>query len=260
MGDRFIYAGNYANQSNGNSTRGEINDTMRIDSIDIFQDTIHPHTVLYYSNSSIYAQGYYFANRDTTQSTFPFAVGSSEGSMLMSGDFIIDYSHAQPRIDSFQSDTMEVITGSQSFTDSIGSELITSQTYYSTYSPRLRWFTSESYQSYNSTNGDNSHWNINLIAAITPSSAVKNETAEATSVLLVPDDGFFHTLVEIPMSNEVKFSILDLLGRPIHSWQMSVNAGSQQISLNVTDVSSGVYFLQISAPGLEEMRKVVIVH
>ncbi len=30
--------------------------------------------------------------------------------------------------------------------------------------------------------------------------------------------------------------------------------------LNVADVPSGVYFLRISALGVEEMRKVVIVH
>jgi len=260
VGDVFVYAGNYAYQSNGNSEKGESTDTIRIDSVDIFIDSLHPHTVLYYTNRSIYAQGYYFANRDTAQSTFPFAVGSSEGSMLMSGNFVIDYSHAQPSIDSFQSDTLDVMTSSQSLADSIGPELISSQTYSATYSPRLRWFTSESYQSYNSTNGDNSDWNINLVAVITPSSGVKHETASASSVLFVSDEGILHALIEIPMTNETKFSLLDPLGRPIRTWQMPVDAGERQITLNVADVPSGVYFLRISTPGVEEMRKVVIVH
>ena len=53
---------------------------------------------------------------------------------------------------------------------------------------------------------------------------------------------------------------LDPIGRTVRSLQLPVDAGSQQISLNVADVPSGVYFLRISAPGVEEMRKVVIVH
>jgi len=54
--------------------------------------------------------------------------------------------------------------------------------------------------------------------------------------------------------------LLDPLGRPIRTWQMPVEAGEQQITLNVADVPSGVYFLRVSGGGVDEVKRVAIVH
>ncbi|MDP4198014.1 MAG: hypothetical protein Q8922_01135 [Bacteroidota bacterium] len=36
--------------------------------------------------------------------------------------------------------------------------------------------------------------------------------------------------------------------------------GPRQITLNVADVPSGMYFLRLSAPGIEQVQKVCIAH
>ncbi len=54
--------------------------------------------------------------------------------------------------------------------------------------------------------------------------------------------------------------LLDPLARPIRAWSLDVAAGESQVHLNVADVPSGVYFLRVSAAGMEEVRKVVIAH
>ena len=61
-------------------------------------------------------------------------------------------------------------------------------------------------------------------------------------------------------ARSILVGLIDPLGRPIHSWPLEVSAGETQVHLNVADVPSGVYFLRVSAAGMEEVRKVVIVH
>ncbi len=134
------------------------------------------------------------------------------------------------------------------------------------YSPDLRWFL---YSDGNSTSGDPgplgnytvTTWEYYLDSVTTagvssPVASIGNEfirTAEENNNLLLID-------VVSGKSFHPNFQLLDLLGRPIRSWQLPVDAGERQITLNVADVPSGVYFLRVSAPGVEEIRKVVIVH
>ena len=257
VGDVFIYWDHYSFQTNsGSGSKGisSTTDTVTINGVDIFIDSLHQHTV------TTSGRNFYFGARYSNGSNYPFAVGSSEGSVLRSADFVIDFSQASPTIGNFILDTMEVIDGSQSLADSMGAELLFSQSYSETYSTRLRWFAAESYASNDATDGSNASWSLTLIAAVTSTSGVKSTQDAGSSLVLTQDGNFLQVLIDLPSASHQNFSLLDPLGRPIRSWQMPVDAGERQITLNVADVPSGVYFLRISAPGMEEMRKVVIVH
>ncbi len=95
-------------------------------------------------------------------------------------------------------------------------------------------------------------WTMALIAASGPSGV----QVDIPSNSMVFSEGSFLQLVNIEAN---KIMLMDLVGRIVNAWQFP-SFGHRDITLNVADVQSGVYFLQISAPGVEEMRKVVIVH
>ena len=54
--------------------------------------------------------------------------------------------------------------------------------------------------------------------------------------------------------------LVDPLGRIVRAWEIPIGAGDEHVTVNVADVASGVYFLRVSAAGMEEVRKVVILH
>jgi hypothetical protein len=125
-----------------------------------------------------------------------------------------------------------------------------------TFLPTLGWFLSLSgYE----TNGACANpclqdfWTLSLIAASTAHSSVQSANNS---------DSFFlsnGSILELVNVEAEKTTLMDLVGRIVNTWQFPAT-GPRDISLNVADVPSGVYFLQISAPGVEEMRKVVIAH
>ncbi len=128
------------------------------------------------------------------------------------------------------------------------------------YSPELRWFVySSSYTS--------GYWTFHEWSTDSSSS-----TLLSASTLIVDDPktttDFIVSLTESSLSfrlpkidvREQSISLLDLLGRPIRSWQMPMEAGERCITLNVADVPNGVYFLRVSAEGVDEIKKVCIAH
>jgi hypothetical protein len=96
-------------------------------------------------------------------------------------------------------------------------------------------------------------WTMTLIAASTTHSSVQSES-NSNSFLL--SNGSILQLVNVEAD---KITLMDLVGRAVNVWQFPAS-GLRDITLNVADVPSGVYFLRISVPGVKEMRKVVIVH
>ena len=98
------------------------------------------------------------------------------------------------------------------------------------------------------------YWTMSLISASKTKSSVQ---ADPQSNAYLLSGGSLLQLVNVEASN---ITLSDLLGRPIHSWQLPIEAGPRQITLNVADVPSGIYFLKLTAPEVEEVRKVVITH
>lgn len=97
-------------------------------------------------------------------------------------------------------------------------------------------------------------WTMSLIAAIKtnmgiPLHSVSNMQLYSNGGLLVLTDAVASAI-----------SLSDALGRPIHSWQLPVDPGPREITLNVADVPSGIYFLKLTAPDVEEVRRVCIAH
>ena len=84
-------------------------------------------------------------------------------------------------------------------------------------------------------------------------SAIRNISTDEHAKLLDLD-------IMLESAHQMRCQLLDPLARPIRSWSLDVAAGESQVHLNVTDVPSGVYFLRVSAAGMEQVRKVVIVH
>ena len=96
-------------------------------------------------------------------------------------------------------------------------------------------------------------WRLSLIAASTAHSSVQSET-NSNSFLL--SNGSILQLVNVEAD---KITLMDLVSRIANVWSFPASS-TRDITLNIADVPSGVYFLQISARGVDEMRKVVIVH
>ena len=97
-------------------------------------------------------------------------------------------------------------------------------------------------------------WSMFLIAAIKTRSGVQSESHP--NMLLLSNNGLLQ-FVNVPANY---ITLTDLLGRIIREWQFPAYYGARDITLNVADVPSGVYFLRVSAPGMEDMRKVAIAH
>jgi len=129
--------------------------------------------------------------------------------------------------------------------------------------PSIGWFASiggQNLQTDPSIVLDQEDWSGELILYSKPLRGVLSNIANGAGIAVSQSTNLISINLSSSVSEKFSFSLLDLLGRPIRSWQLPVDAGERQISLNVADVPSGVYFLRISAPGVEEMRKVVIVH
>jgi hypothetical protein len=92
-----------------------------------------------------------------------------------------------------------------------------------------------------------------LLFAETPMKRVEIEQLSKERVWF---DGF--NLIAQGFQNIKTLKILDPLGRPVRSWQLAASDGPREITLNVADVPSGVYFLRLQGGGVDEVRKVLI--
>jgi hypothetical protein len=243
---------------------------MEIVSIDSNYDSTHAHVVVVrefgvgqYLRSDTTTVFYYFHAGSDSGSLHPFAttVGNSFCSSCnddnydfsIAADTEITFGANQLSAFSFQYDS---IVNSGGTFGSISSSAI--------YSPQLHWFcyliSSDNEPPPDETYTESSD-TISLLYASNFQSKVEELPTDGTHEVIVNQSG---NLLNLTLGSSgwepSAISLLDLLGRPIRSWLVPVDAGERQISLNVADVQSGVYFLQVSAPGVEEMRKLVIVH
>jgi hypothetical protein len=101
-------------------------------------------------------------------------------------------------------------------------------------------------------------WSMSLIGAIKIHSTVA--TTSKSELGLMISDGLLTLSSKAVSSGTCSIGLLDPLGRPVHSWQMPVEAGERRITLNVADVPSGVCFLRVSGGGVDEVKRVAIIH
>jgi hypothetical protein len=130
------------------------------------------------------------------------------------------------------------------------------------YSPELRWFVSRSRSvgtpSYTS---DYSIWKEDRSLVTVFTAGVAKPTTNGKENLRVseaPNSLTLHLLcLQVP---NFMISLLDPLGRPIRSWQLAASDGPREITLNVADVPSGVYFVRLQGGGVDEVKRVAIIH
>jgi hypothetical protein len=259
VGDKFTYE---RLKSGGSYTPGEHRDTgsyrdtivMEIVQSDTMYDSTHsvvaveggPHRYYYYhpghdsvSNHSFGIITYPF---DYSQNGFGFDFSNGADSQVVVG------SHRLTAYRDFvERGVMMAATNSQT----------------ALYSPELRWF----------TYFDNSTYGIEGPSDLTIDQ-FESETLIFASSLGVyeppgPSNNDFSicisgALMQISIlkfeASHVSLDLLDPLGRPVRSWQLAASDGPREITLNVADVPSGVYFVRLQGGGVDEVKRVAIIH
>jgi hypothetical protein len=125
---------------------------------------------------------------------------------------------------------------------------------------RLGWFYSLRASQGGSccTMGADPHtWSMTLLAATKIDASVPLSECGAFNAA---QDGRLLRISIYKFDSERDLTLLDPLGRPVRSWQLTASDGPREITLNVADVPSGVYFLRLSGNGVDEVRRVAIVH
>ncbi len=128
--------------------------------------------------------------------------------------------------------------------------------------PALGWFADlggRNMQADPATALDQENWSGELILYSKPLRSVAPNSIDA-GIIVSQAPGWLNLKFPASFSERFSTTLLDPLGRAIRSWQMPVEAGGREITLNVADVPSGVYFLRISGAGIQELKKVWIAH
>ncbi len=268
LGDRFVYAeawsssgqqgsGSQPYSNNGRDTL--IMEILKIDSVFV-GDTSWRVVIVkdtYYNNSSPTSlqSCYFHAGRDSN-STHSLMIDVYEPTSTQG--FAYDFSDSRDSQAEYGSKQITVYSFDSSV-PVLGLVQTGQHREVAVYSPDLRWFLyqyeeSSSYPNIGVSTDDAS--STTLLSA--DLSRVEDSPPVSSEFSVQYQGTSLQILLDIPKPLEL--ALLDPLGRSVRSWQVPIGAGERQIILNVADVPSGVYFLRISAPGVEEMRKVVIVH
>jgi hypothetical protein len=106
--------------------------------------------------------------------------------------------------------------------------------------------------------------NSHLYLTIRPSSecsvtATGNATTSLMELQAIPNPFTGQTQIEIQsqQSGNFQLEIFDLLGHPVHSEKVVLNAGTNQIYYDGYDLVSGIYFLSISGEGSKSVQRLV---
>ena len=231
--------------------------TETILDINFYYDSIHPSVIHVSKNGSRGYQEVYYQFSPTFDSLklgHAFAVRTGDADLYVNqrGPFDLKY---------------DFTTGTDRQIVFMGSSIpvLATQRDITLFSPNLRWFTQESGSDWWDTEYQTLYENFDrrLIAATTSSSLVSPDGSSNNSrfgvIALSVNNSLLSIDYSAASSSLLGCQLLDLLGRPVRVWSMDVAAGESEVHLNVADVPSGVYFLRVSAAGVEEMRKVVIV-
>jgi hypothetical protein len=251
VGDKFTYyhQQSWSDGAEGNRNTGHGSDTvvmevvrtdtviMEVNQTDTSVDTVYRSAVPVEGAPKRY---FYFAAGRDTMSSHSFGIMSIPFNPDQ-GDFRFDFS---------RSADSEIVVGSNHLTAYRDAETrpymwLASLSQKALYSPELRWFLYLD----NSTYGNvYAHYWVDDYSSYTLIAASTLGVATSTT-----DNGFAHwsrgTLLHLILAESIvdqkSMSLLDPLGRPVRSWQLAASDGPREISLNVADVPSGVYFLRL---------------
>lgn len=84
------------------------------------------------------------------------------------------------------------------------------------------------------------------------------ETNHQLSVFPNPSDGMYHLTLEGETAGEICITVLNTLGEVIYKHIYPTWANGQAISLNLSFVPNGVYYLKVETKGREMFRKVLV--
>jgi hypothetical protein len=95
---------------------------------------------------------------------------------------------------------------------------------------------------------------INITAATGIYSAMENPDIE---ILPNPGNGIFNIRFPASISANIFLSVINSLGKTVYTKSLSKNSGDD-ISLNISFLSPGVYFLKFNDEGFSSVKKIVI--
>ena len=82
------------------------------------------------------------------------------------------------------------------------------------------------------------------------------------AVILAPNptaNGFTHLLIDAKQNiQNAQITVTDLSGRVISKSAKNINAGFQQLDINVSNYTAGMYFVNISAQGWSNTQKLIV--
>ncbi|HET9135793.1 MAG TPA: hypothetical protein VFO76_04085 [Candidatus Kapabacteria bacterium] len=267
-GDKFVYFdssidGTYWNGFPYTVNRMTDTLTMEILTVDSAYSDSYQHVVTvqnsFTGSKNTFETFYYYHPGRDSLSLHPFAIDA--GSKLCPGCQMntYDFSIATTRQVVFRSDTIDlyVFAHDTNNGDPNGTNRIAAE-----YSKAFRWFYSQS--SFSSATQDQSYSYqsegvLKLITA-TVRSAVQEHPAGKHSSMSIQQNEYY---LEITLHEEVggpfTITLRDPLGRPVRGWQLNAGDAERQITLNIADIPTGIYFLMLEAPQKKEVRKLAII-
>ena len=270
VGDKFVYHHTYSgpDASGGHAHPRQTDDTVIVlimDNNATIDSTVNEVVVARWGDETKYFQ--FQSTLNARQSDHQMIVHCNETGSLMSSptgkfDYSFDYSQDTSSYKIvFEGNLISVYGSSWWFSDGIYERGRIDLNY----SPELKWFCFGGGIVIGGDPGSDwmETWSDTLIAAVSVQADAPNifrdDNAHA-EILASISSSFLGIDIRLQSNEVLELTLLDPLARPIRSWSLDVASGESQVHLNVADVPSGVYFLKFSAPGVEEVRKVVIVH
>lgn len=80
------------------------------------------------------------------------------------------------------------------------------------------------------------------------------------SVFPNPSNGLVNLQFELPSASNVTFVVTNMLGERVMEQSSSASVGSQQVTLDMSELAEGSYFVSLQADGLVATRKVTLSH
>ncbi len=242
-----------------------VHDTIRVivDSVVLSGDSASQYQV--FTHGSYYPgfsgnPPYSFSQGDSAGSQFPFTV-SARPFLVNPGDTMVRFDFSKGSLLAYQygGKNITVVTASSGFDARPGTS--SPNTYHGSlwYSKEIKWFVADSGYWDNAPADETLNWSRTLISAW--NLAVNSSQPSSNTVIRISQSNGLLTIdLALTSSSKTSLQLLDILGRPVRAWAMEVAAGESRITLNNADVPSGVYFLKLTAPGVEEVRRVCIAH
>ena len=252
VGDKFFMHVEYSSLWGTHTlTQGSGIDTLLVESVDSNVDTEHRNALVLLVNSNHKEVIYFDSSQSPSVGPYPFVISgtpyrkSFDFALSRDTQFVADDSIRYSAVEVHEYDTSGGVTSSD--------DMI--------YSPGLRWIVSyDFFRGYPLSSGG-LRWEYGgqtlMAAATRMNSGVKRVAADENKYAIPMRGGF----ISLPILDNIdELLLFDPLGRTVRSWQLPAESGPREITLNVADLPSGVYFLRISSPGADEVKKVAIVH